>query len=475
MIVGWLRAWVGSGVLLVALSAGASGAAAAALPDLTVSTITATGSLTPGSKVTATVTTRNAGTLRAPASTTRLFASKDQFRGTDDIVLGQAAVPALNPGASATTTIIARVPATSTNGELIACADATRVVTESNESNNCRTATDTDIDGWANFTDCAPTDALISPGAIDRPDVPAFKDTNCDGIDGNASHAIFVGPGGNDANPGTRALPMKTFAAAVPFAASKGKDVYARIGQYPETLMMANGVGVYGGYGALWARTLMTPTAIIGRSPAYGDTAGAIANTINVATVLQLATLAPQAPTIPGSDSYGLRGAGSPGLRLDHVTVRVGPGVVGSDGISGVAGLPGGDGLTSTDPLYPPAGGSSPVGHVGGNGGPGGNWLHAGQTPGYDGGPGQSTTPDQWGLMGGPGGPGGAEDSIGGRGYFGDTGRFLGDGSGGVGSNLSPGGGYWTTGSGYSGLRGTDGHGGGGGGGGGGELHLHQP
>jgi CARDB len=455
-------------VLLVALWS-ASGAVAASLPDLTVSKITATGSLTPGSTVTATVTTSNVGTARAAASTTKLFASKDQFRGSDDILLGQASVPALAPGTSVTTIITAKVPAKSSNGELLGCADAGKVVVESSESNNCRAALDSDLDGWANFTDCAPSNALINPGAVDKPDVPAFTDTNCDGIDGNARQAIFVAPNGLDTNPGTRAQPMKTLAAAVPLAASKGKDVYAKIGVYPETLIMANGVGVYGGYGAKWQRTLATPTAIIGQSPVFGDTVGAIANTINVSTALQLVTLAPQAPTISGSSSYGLRGAGSPGLRLDHVTVSVGPGVAGFDGSSGVAGQAGGDGASPVDINHTGAAGSSPVGHTGGNGGPGGNFELYPDPNGGDGAPGQLTTPDAWGLMGGPGGPGGAADIAGGRGYDGDSGRFLGDGSGGVGYNTSPGSGYWSTGDGGNGLTGTDGHGGGGGGGGGGQ------
>ena len=110
-------------------------------------------------------------------------------------------------------------------------------------------------------------------------------------------------------------------------------------------------------------------------------------------------------------------------------------------------------------------GGSSAVGHPGGHGGLGGENGGGG----YDGGGGQSTTPDPWGLMGGPGGLGGAGESTqrGGNGYDGDSGKFLGDGSG-EGSGVVCGS-SWCSGSGQNGQSGTAGHGGGGGGGGGSE------
>ena len=440
---------------------------AATNPDLNVSALSASGSLAPGGTVTATVTTRNSGTVQAAASTTRLYASKDQARGSDDVLLASIPVPILAAGATSAKTVTVNAPAKLGTGELLACADATSAVAETNETNNCRVVTDTDLDGWANFTDCAPTDGLISPGTKDTPDAPNFRDTNCDGVDGNARKAIFVAPTGSDSNAGTQAAPMKTFAAAVPKAAAQGKAVYAQAGAYPETLNMANGVGIFGGYTPTWGRSLSPATRLTGF--ASYDTTAATATTINVATTMQLLTLAPTQPTSSGADSYGLRGTNSPGLRLDRITIRVGSGVAGVSGSNAAAGLPGGDGSTSTDPLHNPAGGSSPVGNVGGNGGPGGNYLHTDHVTGYDGGPGAQSTPDIYGLMGGPGGPGGSEDSVGGAGYFGDSGKFLGDGAGGSAANQSPASGIWTTANGGNGGHGSNGHGGGGGGGGGGE------
>src|SRR5262249_39127041 len=73
-------------------------------------------------------------------------------------------------------------------------------------------APDRDHDGTPNDQDCAPDDPSIHPGAPDPPDL-SFVDSNCDGVDGDASAAVFVDNTNlmaSDSNPGTRALPMLT-------------------------------------------------------------------------------------------------------------------------------------------------------------------------------------------------------------------------------------------------------------------------
>ena len=50
---------------------------------------------------------------------------------------------------------------------------------------------DTDKDGTPDTQDCGPKDASIHPGASDTPDLD-FVDSNCDGIDGTESDAVFV-------------------------------------------------------------------------------------------------------------------------------------------------------------------------------------------------------------------------------------------------------------------------------------------
>ena len=70
---------------------------------------------------------------------------------------------------------------------------------------------DWDNDGVPAPADCRPLDPAVYPGAPDKPDL-TFEDTNCDGIDGNLTKAIFVDGGGglDDTRTGTRDFPKKT-------------------------------------------------------------------------------------------------------------------------------------------------------------------------------------------------------------------------------------------------------------------------
>ena len=96
--------------------------------------------LTPGSRLSVTSAVRNAGTVTAGSSKTRFYFSADSVRDAGDVLLsGSAGVPALTPGASASSTVTATVPAGTTPGTyyFMACADDAKAVTESDETNNC--------------------------------------------------------------------------------------------------------------------------------------------------------------------------------------------------------------------------------------------------------------------------------------------------------------------------------------------------
>ncbi len=96
-------------------------------------------------------------------------------------------------------------------------------------------ALDYDGDGAVD-DDCKPYDSAVAPGKPDRPDL-LFEDTNCDGVDGDESKAIFVSTtAGNDAGSGTKANPKKTIQAGINIAASFNpvKDVYIAGGIYNE-------------------------------------------------------------------------------------------------------------------------------------------------------------------------------------------------------------------------------------------------
>jgi subtilase family serine protease len=99
-----------------------------------------------GQSVSVTDTVRNGGSAAAAASRTRYYLSADTLRGTgDQIVTGDRSVPALAAGAESTGTVTVTIPSTTPAGRyfLLACADDTLVVQESDETNNCRASSGT--------------------------------------------------------------------------------------------------------------------------------------------------------------------------------------------------------------------------------------------------------------------------------------------------------------------------------------------
>lgn len=93
--------------------------------------------------------------------------------------------------------------------------------------------------------------------AADDPD-DDFADSNCDGIDGDATKAVFVSGGPVWGNAGTPSAPLKTLAEGIQLAQSSQKDVYVCNGTYAENIVIQNtGVRVFGGYDCAhhWTRT----------------------------------------------------------------------------------------------------------------------------------------------------------------------------------------------------------------------------
>jgi carboxypeptidase T len=113
-------------------------------PDLVETSVTdppATG--LPGSAFPVTDTARNQGPVSAASSTTRYYLSLDTSKdAADKLLTGTRAVPALASGAASTGTVTVTIPSTTALASyfLLACADDLSKVTESDESNNCRTS-----------------------------------------------------------------------------------------------------------------------------------------------------------------------------------------------------------------------------------------------------------------------------------------------------------------------------------------------
>ena len=320
--------------------------------------------------------------------------------------------------------------------------------------------------------DCAPLDGNVAPGKLDKPDL-SFRDTNCDGIDGTESKAVFVALSGNNAAPGTRANPKRTITAAIVAAKASGKDVYIAGGTYDEQVQPEDGVGLYGGYSPGSGQ----------RSPAELTT---IAQTDKEAlladgdekVVLQLLTLQ---ETVTGAapagfSSYAVRIVNGSTVALDGVKTVVGAARAGQDApavaraADGIPGSNGGAGwYTNSDCVFggincPGLGG---VGGSGGrSGGTGGNGAF-GFSPGSNGAVGG-------GDFGGAFGAGGCLTNCTGDGANGSNATASGTPGGagdGAGFTTANAGDTWTNGAvapdvATAGGGGTAGFGGGGGGGG---------
>ncbi|HET6869689.1 MAG TPA: CARDB domain-containing protein [Solirubrobacteraceae bacterium] len=446
-------------------------------PDLVIkSLVRAPTALMPGSTFSERFTEANRGDRRADATTTRFYLSRARHLARSAFPLrGTIRIQALKAGRTAKASAWLTVSAATPKGSytLIACANDHHRLKERNTRNDCRVAkgriavTSSGSAGKGGGSGGASGGSGGGAGATGSVCVPtrhpalSSADPRC--FDGDAAHGIFVSGVGDDTNPGTIMAPKRTLAAAVGLAFAQGKDLYVSEGVFPETLKLASGVGVYGGYDTSWQRSPSNITRITGSS-ATSDAADA--SGIVEPTSLQLVTLEPSLPTTPGDSSYGLHGAGSPGLVLDHVSIFAAPGAPGAAGPNGAQGASGGNGKAGDTNIA--NGGSSPAWHSGGDGGDG---SEDGDNNGHDGAQGESTTPDMWGESGGPGGQAGLNSSNpqpGGRGFVGGSGHFGAEGAGGGAGNAAPpNSGTWLSEPGHDGQAGSPGHGGGGGGGGG--------
>ncbi len=126
---------------LFAMVVGADGAQAQTGADLTVSLVSnSADAVAPGMTLTVTDAVGNGGTADAGPSITRFYLSIDAIKSSADKRLsGSRAVGPLPVGLSSSGSSVLTVPATMPAGayRLLACADDTRTVAESLETNNC--------------------------------------------------------------------------------------------------------------------------------------------------------------------------------------------------------------------------------------------------------------------------------------------------------------------------------------------------
>ncbi|NUP08596.1 MAG: hypothetical protein HOW73_21315 [Polyangiaceae bacterium] len=307
--------------------------------------------------------------------------------------------------------------------------------------------------------------SCTAQGGADVPD-SGFVDSNCDGIDGDASNAIFVSTDGNDVNPGTRTQPMLTILAAIGKANTDGKSaVYVSNGTYVGRVTLTSGISIYGGFSKAnnWARSNAYESTIRSTAVANGRMTALEGTNILQATTVDRMTIETTSTGSAGISNYAVYCNNCDVLTLSNNVIdagNAGAGTLGGNGSTGSSGNVGANGTQGNNDGNPPGtggnGGTSSCSRTGGKGGDGGA---EGNNSGQTGGTGVGGT--LGGNGGGPGDPGGD----GGVGGLGNNGGLGGGASGGNGGSTATG--FWVTNTGNTGNTGGHGNGGGGGGGGG--------
>ncbi len=128
---------------------------------------------------------------------------------------------------------------------------------------------DADADGQTDCEgDCNDNDPTVYLGG---PEICGDGlDQNCDGDPDEVSFCqglgTFVSVNGNNANPGTQALPVQTIAVGLARALTigNGVDVYVAQGIYYETVTLVEGVSLFGGYEDVgWTRDIKANTTSV--------------------------------------------------------------------------------------------------------------------------------------------------------------------------------------------------------------------
>jgi len=167
------------------------------------------------------------------------------------------------------------------------------------------------------------TPSCIPSSSGDEPD-DGFKDTNCDGIDGNKTKAVFVSPEGKDEASGAFGSPVKTIGKALVLAAAGKLDVYACNATYAEVVKIESPVRIFGGFDCTtWKRGIDRADI----APSAG-----IPLTISKVDGVVLDRISVRAPdgSKPGESSIGILVADSKSISLRNTLVEAGAGADGS-------------------------------------------------------------------------------------------------------------------------------------------------
>ncbi|MFM7508799.1 MAG: putative metal-binding motif-containing protein, partial [Actinomycetota bacterium] len=201
---------------------------------------------------------------------------------------------------------------------------------------------DADNDGFNTLSDCDDNDASIYPGAPD----PAGDDidSNCDGIDGVQSAAIFVNSttGGDTSTCGVITEPCATIGQGLARAGAESKtSVFVAGGTYAKFSAVA-GIEVRGGYGQNYQRGIAatgSTTATVNASfdAAAGGPVALIADGITTSTkIADLRLVGGTASAGQVATTVLVRNSTS-ALSLDSLQILGGTGGVGVNGAAGTS------------------------------------------------------------------------------------------------------------------------------------------
>ncbi len=158
------------------------------------------------------------------------------------------------------------------------------------------------------------------PGVKDVPDLYSvypdagwpYVDRDCDLVDGEAATSLFVWSG-SPSSLGTRANPYRTLSAAIAaFKPAVHSAVLVAAGSYVESVVLVNGVKLYGGYSPDFSRrdVVAYPTIIEGPEPSF-TTPGYRRGTVNAEGITTDTVFA--GFTVRGYDVTYRPPSGSPG------------------------------------------------------------------------------------------------------------------------------------------------------------------
>jgi hypothetical protein len=189
------------------------------------------------------------------------------------------------------------------------------------------------IDSGAHDTAPVDTAPPCTPTAgADLPD-DSFADSNCDGIDGDKSKAIFVAPTGSDAASGAFNDPVKTINKAIELASAVAKDVYVCNGTYAENVRLATATSIYGGYDCANGWKRIADRARIAPSTGVPLTIASVtgATASGGSTVIDRIALKAADATDPASSSIASIVSGSTDVTIKNGLIEAGNG---ADGVA---------------------------------------------------------------------------------------------------------------------------------------------